>query len=118
VPRFPATLHVDGRGRLWIGTDRAGRPDPTPDLVFATDLDGPGRGQCYPVYGAPRGAGIGGAVTTPDDAALILAVRRPGAEPGASFERPATRWPAFDARLPPRSTVLVVTRNAGPPVGG
>ena len=118
VPRFPATLHVDGRSRLWIGTDRGGRPGVAPDLIFATDLEGPGRGQCYPIYGAPRGGGIGGAVTTPDDAALILAVRRPGAEPGASFERPATRWPAFDARLPPRSAVLVVTRNAGPPVGG
>jgi hypothetical protein len=118
VPRHPATLHVDSRGRLWIGTDRAGRPGPAPDMVFASDLDGPGRGLCFPAYAAPRAAAIGGAATTPEDDALLVVVRTPGAEPGASFERPATRWPAFDARLPPRSAVVALTRNAGPPVGG
>jgi secreted PhoX family phosphatase len=118
VPRYPASLDVDGRGRLWIGTDRGGRPGAAPDAVFACDLDGPGRGLVYPVYGAPRGAAIGGAATTPEDDALIVVVRTPGAEPGASFDRPATRWPAFDPRLPPRSAVLALSRIAGPPVGG
>lgn len=118
LPRHPATLAVDARGRLWIGTDRAGRPGPQPDAVFACDLDGPGRAVVLPFYGAPRAAGIGGALPTPEGDALIVAVRTPGAEPGASFDRPATRWPQFEARTPPRGGVLVITRNAGGVVGG
>lgn len=116
--RHPATLAIDARGRLWIGTDRAGRQGPVPDLAFACDLDGPGRAVPLPFYAAPRGGAIGGAAPTPEGDALLLVLRTPGAEPGASFDRPATRWPAFDNRLPPRSALLCMTRNAGGQVGG
>jgi secreted PhoX family phosphatase len=118
VPRHPATLAVDGQGRLWIGTDRAGRTGPVPDAVFGCDLDGPGRGVVLPLYAAPRAAGIGGAVPTPDDEALLVLVRTPGAEPGASFDRPATRWPAFEPRTPPRTSLVVLTRPGGGMIGG
>jgi secreted PhoX family phosphatase len=118
MPRYPATLAVDGRARLWIGTDRAGRPGPAADAVFVCALEGPARGLPRPAYAAPRAAGIGGAATTPaDDAALIL-VRTPGAEPGASFDRPATRWPAFEARVPPRTALVALTRQGGGVVFG
>jgi secreted PhoX family phosphatase len=118
MPRDPATLAVDGRSRLWIGTDRAGRPGAGADAVFVCDLDGPARGVPRPAYAAPRAAGIGGAATTPgEDAALIL-VRTPGAEPGASFDRPATRWPAFEARVPPRTALVALTRQGGGVVFG
>jgi secreted PhoX family phosphatase len=113
MPRYPATLAVDARSRLWIGTDRAGRPGPAADAVFVCALEGPSRGIPRPAYAAPRAAGIGGAATTPgEDAALVL-VRTPGAEPGASFDRPATRWPAFEARTPPRTALVALTRQGG-----
>jgi secreted PhoX family phosphatase len=118
LPRQPVTLTVDARGRLWIGTDRRGQPGSQPDTVFVCDLDGPGRGLPLPAYGAPRGAGIGGVALTPEGDAALVVVRTPGAEPGASFDRPATRWPAFEPRTPPRSAVVVLNRMAGPPVGG
>ena len=118
MPRHPATLAVDGRSRLWIGTDRAGQPGPAADAVFVCELDGPARGLPRPAYAAPRAAGIGGAATTPgDDAALVL-VRTPGTEPGASFDRPATRWPAFEARTPPRTALVTLTRQGGGVVFG
>ena len=117
VPRHPATVSVDGRGRLWVGTDRAGRPGPRADGVFLCDLDGPLRGVPRPFYGAPRAAGIGGAATTPDEDGALLLVRTPGAEPGASFDRPVTRWPAFDPRLPPRTALLALARPGGGIVG-
>jgi secreted PhoX family phosphatase len=113
VPRLPATLAVDGRGRLWIGTDRAGRPGPAADAVFVCDLDGPRRGMPRPAYAAPRAAGIGGAATVPGEEAALVLVRTPGAEPGASFDRPATRWPAFEARTPPRTALVALTRQGG-----
>jgi len=117
-PRHPATLAVDGQGRLWVGTDRGGRLGPQPDAVFAGDLDGPGRAVLLPAYGAPRGAGIGGVMPTPDRDALLVMVRTPGSEPGASFAAPATRWPAFDPALPPRSALVTLARRAGGPIGG
>ncbi|WP_439549209.1 PhoX family protein [Falsiroseomonas sp.] len=118
VPRFPATLAVDARGRCWIGTDRAGRPGSAPDMAFACDLDGPGRAVPLPIHAAPRGGAIGGVAPTPEGDAALVVVRTPGAEPGASFDRPATRWPAFDNRLPPRSALVAITRNAGGAIGG
>jgi secreted PhoX family phosphatase len=111
VPRHPATLSVDARGRLWIGTDRAGRAGPSADAVFVCPLDEPGR--LSPAYAAPRGAGIGGAATTPDEDAALVLVRTPGAEPGASFDRPATRWPAFEPRTPPRTALVALARTGG-----
>ncbi|WP_165839053.1 PhoX family protein [Roseicella frigidaeris] len=114
----PATVTVDGRGRAWIGTDRGGRVGAQADGLFGCDLDGPRRGVPLPLYGAPRAGAIGGAALTPDGEVLFSAVRHPGAEPGTSFERPATRWPEFQAGLPPRSTLIGLVRNGGGPVGG
>jgi secreted PhoX family phosphatase len=117
-PEQPDTLHADARGRLWIGTDRGGRVGSAPDALFGADLAGPGRGMPLPLYGAARAASVGGAATTPDGEALISLARTPGAEPGASFERPSTRWPQLDPNIPPRSAVLLFARMRGGPVGG
>jgi secreted PhoX family phosphatase len=103
---------VDGNGRLWVGTDRGGRPGAA-DAVFLVPLDGPGRGEPQLAYVAPRGAAIGGAVTTPETDAALVVVRTPGAEPGASFDRPATRWPGFEARTPPRTSLMALARQGG-----
>jgi secreted PhoX family phosphatase len=117
-PEAPSTLAVDAAGRLWIGTDHDGRVGPAPDALYGCDTTGPGRGLALPLYGAPRGAGLGGAAVTPDGQALFALVRTPGAEPGASYDRPGTRWPAFDPAIPPRSTLVVFSRGAGGRVGG
>ena len=117
-PENPSVVEVDGRGRAWIGTDRAGVVGAQADGLFACDLDGPGRGVPLPVYGAPRAGAVGGVALTPDGEVLFAAVRHPGAEPGARFERPGTRWPEFAPGVPPRSALLGFQREAGGPVGG
>ncbi len=114
----PESVAVDSRGRAWIGTDRAGVVGGQADGLFVVDLDGPGRGVPLPIYGAPRAAAVGGAALTPDAEVLFTVARHPGAEPGSSFERPATRWPAFEAGVPPRSTLIGIERVAGGAVGG
>jgi secreted PhoX family phosphatase len=114
----PDSVAVDARGRAWVGTNRGGTVAQQPDALFAVDLEGPGRGVPLPIYGAPRAAAMGGAALTPDGEVLFTAVRHPGAEPGTSFERPATRWPEFEAGVPPRTTLIGLERAAGGAVGG
>ncbi len=121
----PEALAVDQRGRLWIGTAQGNGP---PGLQRATGIaDGificgtdPGsqRGVVHALYAAPRAARIGGLALSPDGLSLIAAVRTPGNEPGADFTRPATRWPDFQPAIPPRSTVIALSRQAGGPFGG
>jgi secreted PhoX family phosphatase len=112
-PVFPSTLTLVGEDLLWIGTDRGGRVGETPDALFACRLSGPERGLPLPLYAAPRAAGIGGAAPSPDGATLFVMVRTPGAEPGAGLERPATRWPELRAGVPPRSTMIAISRRGG-----
>lgn len=114
----PDSVAVDGGGRAWVGTNRGGAVGEQPDAMFAVDLDGQGRGVPLPIYGAPRAAAMGGAALTPDGEVLFTAVRHPGAEPGASFDRPGTRWPEFEAWVPPRTTLIGLERAAGGAVGG
>lgn len=117
-PDHPDRLTLDTAGRLWIGTDRGGRIGPAPDALFGCETEGSFRGVPLPLYGAPRGAAVGGCGVVPDGSALFAAVRTPGAEPGASWDRPGTLWPAFEAALPPRTAIVTLTRLRGGRVGG
>ena len=77
-PENPSAVAVDGRGRAWIGTDRAGVVGAQADGLYVCDLDGPGRGVPLPIYGARAGRGD----------------RRRGADPGwrgALHRRPPSR---------------------------
>lgn len=105
-PENPDTVAVDTRGRAWIGTDHGGEIRAQAAGLFACALEGPMRGVPLAVYGAPRGAAMGGAAATPDAEILFAAVRHPGAGPGQSFARPGTRWPQFQPGIPPRTTLV------------
>jgi secreted PhoX family phosphatase len=104
----PQALARDAAGRLWIGTDQGGALSPTADGVFVTAPSGNALGAAY---FAPRGAAIGGAVAV--DGTLFVAVRHPGAEQGASFDRPGTVWPGLRPGLPPQSALVSLTRTGG-----
>ena len=101
----PAALGRDTAGRLWIGTDQQGAVSATADGLFVAGAEGSGLAA---VCLAPRGAAIGGAVAA--DGALFAALRHPGAEPGASFEHPGTRWPGLKPDQPPRTALVALTR--------
>lgn len=103
----PDTVDVDEQGRAWVGTAQGAMQAQSggADGLFLVPAGGPPRR----IYGAPRGAAVGGAAFPPGgDGTVFAAVRRPGMERGASFAAPVTRWPAFDPALPPRSTLVIL----------
>ena len=112
----PDNIAFDPQGRLWIGTDGMNSLD-LADGLFAVDLDGPARGKAQAFYACPAGAECTGPSFTPDGRTLFIAVQHPG-EDSETYDSLTTRWPDFDANLPPRPSVVVVTRDDGGVVGG
>ncbi len=72
------------------------------------DVRGPGRALPKRLLATPVGAELCGPCLVPDDTALLVAVQHPGS--GSPYDAPSTRWPDFDAALPPRSAVVAVRR--------
>ncbi len=124
----PDNAAVDNQGRLWVTTDQGSgwSRSGTADGVWGLETDGALRGTGRMFFRAPIGAEMCGPRFTPDDRALFVAVQHPatdgtkdfpGFERASTFEDPATRWPDFDARMPPRPSVVVITKNDGGPIG-
>lgn len=113
----PDNCAVDPQGRLWISTD-GNEKTGAADGLWAIEVDGDRRGTSRHFFRCPAGAEMCGPRFNTDGDALFLAVQHPGDTDGASFESPGTRWPDFEAGMPPRPSVMVVTRTGGGPVGG
>jgi secreted PhoX family phosphatase len=115
---MPDNCAIDGQGRLWIATD-GNSPKATgrTDGLWALETEGEGRGTSKAFFRVPVGAELCGPEFTPDARTLFLAIQHPGEEdaegtPG-TFEDPATRWPDFDASMPPRPSLVVVVKEDG-----
>jgi hypothetical protein len=107
----------DPKGRIWIATDGQEDVAGFADGLYAADTSGPGRGITRLFFNAPRGAEVCGPCFAPDGRTLFVAVQHPGDEKGSTFEKPSTRWPDFDAAVPPRSAVIALTRTDGKEIG-
>jgi secreted PhoX family phosphatase len=121
---MPDNLTVDAQGRLWIGTDgntalATGRADG----LWGVETEGPLRGTSKHFFRVPFGGEVSGPFFTPDDETLFVSVQHPGAgkapatTPQATFEHPATRWPDFRPDMPPRPSVVVITKRGGGKIG-
>jgi secreted PhoX family phosphatase len=119
----PDNAAVDGQGRLWISTDQ-GEAWPTgrADGLYGLETEGARRRTGKLFFRCPVGAELCGPCFTPDQETLFVAVQHPAAdatdrykgfERASTFADPATRWPDFDPDMPPRPSVLVITKVGG-----
>ncbi len=109
----PDNLAFDPMGRMWIATD--GAPDfDTADGLWTTEVEGPRRALTRYFFKCPVDAEMTGPCFTPDGETLFASVQHPGQ--GSDFANPSTRWPDFDPDMPPRPSVVAITRDGGGPI--
>jgi hypothetical protein len=119
----PDNAAVDAEGRLWIATDQ-GEPWPTgrADGLYALETEGARRRTAKLFFRVPVGAEMCGPCFTPNQETLFVAVQHPSAdaterykgfERVSTFADPATRWPDFKPDMPPRPSVLAITKVGG-----
>ena len=120
----PDNCAVDNAGRLWISTDQGGNWGRTgkSDGLYSLETEGELRGHSKLFFRCPVGGELCGPYFADNDQTLFLAVQHPGTdgtadyagfERASTFEDPATRWPDFAENMPPRPSVVVVTRQGG-----
>ena len=113
----PDNCAFDNKGHVWIATDTSARAE-FGNGSWVMDIDMHTREvDCRHFLRCPRGAELCGPAFTPAGDTLFVAIQHPGEEPGASFESPTTRWPDFDPLLPPRPSIVAITRPDGGIIG-
>jgi secreted PhoX family phosphatase len=122
---MPDNCAIDADGRLWIATDgnfpsRTGRNDG----VWAMETEGQARGTSKLFFKCPFGAELCGPEFTPDGETFFVALQHPGEsdpeDPNATpatYENPSTRWPDFKPDMPPRPSIVAITRSGGGKIG-
>ncbi|MBP2310796.1 PhoX family protein [Azospirillum soli] len=126
----PDNAAVDNRGRLWVTTDQGEnwkKASGTADGVWAVETEGDLRGLSKMFFRVPVGAEMCGPCFSPDDRTLFVAVQHPATDGVdqwdkfqgklSSFEDPATRWPDFKPNMPPRPSVVAITKKGGGVIG-
>jgi secreted PhoX family phosphatase len=113
----PDNVAFDPRGRIWISTDGQDDWAGFADGVYAAETAGPRRGVTRNFFSGPRGAEICGPEFTPDGRTLFLAIQHPAEEKGSTYDKPSTRWPDFREGVPPRPSVIAITKDDGGEIG-
>jgi secreted PhoX family phosphatase len=113
----PDNIAFDQRGRAWIATDGQDDFAGFADSLYAAETSGQYRGITRNFFSCPRGAEVTGPAFTPDGKTLFLSVQHPADEKGSTFDKPSTRWPEFKPDMPPRPSVVAITKTDGGEIG-
>ena len=114
----PDNIAFDPAGRLWLATDKGSLLDEMNDGLWACETEGPAAGATRHFYGAPSHAEVCGPEFTPDGRTLFLAIQHPGIDGFRDgFDQASTRWPDFSPEMPPRPSVVVISRRDGGTIG-
>lgn len=124
----PDNCAIDDDGRLWISTDQGSGWGKTgkSDGLYSLETEGELRGHSKLFFRCPVGGELCGPYFADNSETLFLAVQHPGTdgtkdfkgfERNSTFEDPATRWPDFADGMPPRPSVVVVTKQGGGKIG-
>lgn len=112
----PDNIAFDPKGRMFVATDGMNDFD-LADGIFAVDTDGPARALPKALFCCPTDAEATGPAFTPDGTTMFVSVQHP-AEGSETIEKLTTLWPDFNDKMPPRPSVMVITREGGGPIGG
>ncbi len=115
---MPDNCAIDAEGRLWVATDgNSAEATGRTDGLFAMETEGDLRGTSRLFFRCPVGAELCGPCFTPDLETLFVSVQHPGESEDpkvpATAENPTTRWPDFKEGVPPRPSVVAITRKGG-----
>jgi secreted PhoX family phosphatase len=119
---MPDNCAVDAAGRLWIATDgNSDKATGRTDGLWAIETEGEARATSKLFFRCPAGAELCGPMFTPDLETLFVAVQHPGDDGpqwkafgrASTFDDPSTRWPDFQPGMPPRPSIVVITRKGG-----
>jgi uncharacterized protein len=116
----PDNITFDSKGRLWIASDQGEEQEKygVGDGIWACDTEGVGRAIPRMFFRTPTGAEMCGPAFTPDDRTFFVAVQHPAADnKNSTYDMPSTRWPDFLETMPPRPSVVMITKTDGGVIG-
>ncbi len=112
----PDNISFDTAGNLWIATDGMPSNLPGNDGIFAVATEGGERGIVKQFLSSVIGCETASLFIAQDDRTMFVSIQHPGE--GSTVANPSSRFPDYNPSLPPRPSVIAITKTGGSPIIG